>query len=313
MRTRLYIGTCVIACSAAAFGCAGGGSGPTDDDLYAAAPVEDGEAGVPDDVDAFTYVTLTGDPRTCAAPACGGFFAERVNRDDMTCADGTASSSCYVADLDWSATGLSADTIAALEADAFLGDQRVLLRGDVETRLLVPEGLGVLVVREAWRAVGDGQPDGLFVRIEDAGIRCIAAPCESMHEQKLNSQLSALIAEVDVAAIDASEEDVAEAMMAIDAGGLIVAGERSTVTGPAGEARARAATQIWARVTPPAGDCMVGGCGGSLCTDQLDAVTTCEWRPEYACYRDATCERQGDGACGWTMTPSLQSCLAAPP
>jgi hypothetical protein len=42
-------------------------------------------------------------------------------------------------------------------------------------------------------------------------------------------------------------------------------------------------------------------------------VTTCEFRPEYACYRDATCERQADGTCGWTETPELTACLANPP
>jgi hypothetical protein len=39
-------------------------------------------------------------------------------------------------------------------------------------------------------------------------------------------------------------------------------------------------------------------------------VSTCEWRPEYACYADATCEVQDDGACGWTETDELRDCLA---
>jgi len=42
-------------------------------------------------------------------------------------------------------------------------------------------------------------------------------------------------------------------------------------------------------------------------------VTTCEMKPEYACYQNATCERQGDGKCGWTQTPDLTKCLANPP
>jgi len=32
--------------------------------------------------------------------------------------------------------------------------------------------------------------------------------------------------------------------------------------------------------------------------------------PEYACYADATCERQADGACGWTEDAVLAACLA---
>ena len=56
--------------------------------------------------------------------------------------------------------------------------------------------------------------------------------------------------------------------------------------------------------------CVAGGCSGQVCADHA-VITTCEFRPEYACYHAATCERQADGACGWTETPSLTSCIAA--
>lgn len=42
-------------------------------------------------------------------------------------------------------------------------------------------------------------------------------------------------------------------------------------------------------------------------------ATTCEFRPEYACYRDAACERQADGKCGFTQSEQLTQCLADPP
>lgn len=60
-----------------------------------------------------------------------------------------------------------------------------------------------------------------------------------------------------------------------------------------------------------ANDCVVGGCSGQLCVDPLSepGISTCEWRPEYACYANATCERQVDGQCGWTQTAELQACL----
>lgn len=57
-------------------------------------------------------------------------------------------------------------------------------------------------------------------------------------------------------------------------------------------------------------DCYVGGCSGQLCTDDPEAISTCEWLEEYACYREATCERQIDGQCGWTQTDTLVECLA---
>jgi|GEM_PF-1431404 len=63
----------------------------------------------------------------------------------------------------------------------------------------------------------------------------------------------------------------------------------------------------------PSGQCYVGGCSAQLCTDDPEAVSTCEYRPEYACYKTATCERQDNGQCGWTETSELRSCLRNPP
>lgn len=59
----------------------------------------------------------------------------------------------------------------------------------------------------------------------------------------------------------------------------------------------------------PTGSCYVGGCSGQICSDRNDLVSTCEWRETYACYRDAVCERQSTGECGWTETEELNSCL----
>jgi hypothetical protein len=60
---------------------------------------------------------------------------------------------------------------------------------------------------------------------------------------------------------------------------------------------------------PPAAPCVTSGCSGQVCSDH-SVITTCEWRAEYGCYHTATCARQADGACGWTSTPALTSCLA---
>lgn len=62
--------------------------------------------------------------------------------------------------------------------------------------------------------------------------------------------------------------------------------------------------------------CAVAGCSQQLCVsarEAQDIVTTCEWRPEYACYGEASCEVQANGQCGWTDTPELRRCIANPP
>lgn len=64
-----------------------------------------------------------------------------------------------------------------------------------------------------------------------------------------------------------------------------------------------------------ANGCAVAGCSSQLCVSAEEAatmVTTCEYRAEYACYREASCEPQMDGKCGWTQTSELQQCLANP-
>jgi hypothetical protein len=58
----------------------------------------------------------------------------------------------------------------------------------------------------------------------------------------------------------------------------------------------------------PLAPCRKTGCSSHVCSDQ-DVITTCEFRPEYACYQQATCERQPDGQCGFTPTPELAACL----
>ena len=65
-----------------------------------------------------------------------------------------------------------------------------------------------------------------------------------------------------------------------------------------------------------ANGCAVAGCSGQLCVSADEAggmVSTCEYRAEYSCYKEASCEPQADGKCGWTQTAALQACLKNPP
>jgi eight-cysteine-cluster-containing protein len=63
---------------------------------------------------------------------------------------------------------------------------------------------------------------------------------------------------------------------------------------------------------PTTGECIRTGCSNEVCADE-QVITTCVFRPEFACYKDATCERQANGKCGWTESAELSACLANPP
>lgn len=74
-------------------------------------------------------------------------------------------------------------------------------------------------------------------------------------------------------------------------------------------ARPDAARPEAAPAAKDAAACRRTGCGGQVCAAE-DVMTTCEWRPEHDCWRAARCERQADGACGFTPDPELERCLA---
>jgi len=60
--------------------------------------------------------------------------------------------------------------------------------------------------------------------------------------------------------------------------------------------------------------CKIGGCSSQLCRDasEPDIATTCESKPEYACYKEfGMCERQASGQCGWTQTAELVGCIGS--
>jgi hypothetical protein len=176
----------------------------------------------------------------------------------------------------------------------------------------------MLSAREVWLPAGDKQASVTYFRVRDRGIRCIAAPCETHHEAKLNTSASRNIAGVDLSGAGASESAVSEATMAMtSADGIIVAGVHTRVTGPAGRSQMLKAMQFYLRAgsggTASGNDnqnkpCFKTGCSRQVCSDE-EVITTCEYRAEYDCYKTAKCERQANGKCGFTDTPELRRCL----
>ena len=61
--------------------------------------------------------------------------------------------------------------------------------------------------------------------------------------------------------------------------------------------------------------CIIGGCSAQICGEAADgsAVSNCEYKAEYGCYKTARCEKQTNGKCGWTQSAELKVCLANPP
>lgn len=259
---------------------------------------------------ASAYYSVRPDHRKCASPLCGGVFVQQVNKSATRCADQRNRAECYAAEIDGSALGLTAEQLAGLRDLA--GEGRLLLRGKLQSKSFGEVGrLGVLVATEAWGAATEAPPRGGYYRAASNGVVCIAAPCLSYWEEKLNATAKREVAGVDLSGAGAGEAKTGAALARLSQpeGILLAAGHR-TVTGPAGKGPSLVAYQFYLPIDAAATQsCRVGGCSGQLCSDQPDAVSTCEWRPEYACYRTALCERQGDGQCGWTASQELTDCL----
>lgn len=253
-----------------------------------------------------TFYTIRRDLRRCASPMCGGYFIKLVNQPRTRCANGQSMPECYVASIEWNGQP---------ESDS----DGTLIRGTLSTLGDRRGTYGVLRALEVWTPTGTNQPSGTFFRVRDRGIRCIAAPCETHHEAKLNTSVNRNIAGVDLSAAGPADNVMSEALAAMTSQeGVIVAGSHSPVTGPAGRSQMLKATHFYLRAkasTPNPGPstqnpkpCFKTGCSGQVCADE-EVITTCEYKPEYECYKRAKCERQANGQCGFTDTPELRRCL----
>lgn len=262
---------------------------------------EESAASFPETQSAVTqaFYTVRRDVRRCAAPFCGGYFVRRVNWPMTRCANGRMAAECYVSRIDWNG-------VAEVEA------KRALLRGSL-TRGDQTGRYGILKVDEVWQAASDNFPAFEFYRVRDLGVRCIAAPCLSHQEAKLNTTRIGKIAGVSIESTGASEAAVGRAYQEMSSpDGILVSGRHHTVTGPAGRAQTIKAAQFYLRVEKSSSEmkpCIKTGCSGEICADET-VMSTCEYRREYDCYKRAICERQRSGSCGFTMTPELRRCLA---
>ena len=250
-----------------------------------------------------SFYSFRQDLRKCASPRCGGFFVKLVNQSRTRCADNRLQSECYVASIDWN-------------GQTELDNNQGLLRGTIRRQ----GEFGVFRVSEVWKAASDTKPAGMFFRVRDRGVRCIAAPCPTHHEAQLNSTVSRNVAGVDLSGAGAADNVLSEANAALTAtDGILVSGDHTPVKGPAGHSQILKASQFYVRAAKSTAStggqgnvgqkpCLKTGCSGQVCSDK-EVITTCEYRVEYECYRKAVCERQANGDCGFTQTAELTACL----
>jgi hypothetical protein len=206
---------------------------------------------------ASAYFSIRTDLRKCAYPTCGGWFLGRLNSSTTQCHDGTIATSCYTPVLDWTNSGLDDAQQAALNeaanrAAASPGAYAIVVGQFARTNTTTPDPtLGRFVISQAWVADGDGVSAGTFVRVQDNGLRCFAAPCPNLTETTLNTPQTTNIAEVDwtpSGLTQAQIEDCTQDMYGPD--GLVIAGDRYTTTVNGTAATGRTVTAAYQRLVP---------------------------------------------------------------
>ena len=216
--------------------------------LPEAAPARDAR---PTRADRSLHYTVEPDLRRCISPLCGGFFVAQANRSKTRCADGSRAARCYVAEIDWSATGLAPSQIRDLESSSF--ERGLIVRGRIAPWHHPTFGnLGQLRARSVWQAATPAEPAGSLYAVEDSGIVCVTFPCFSLKARLLDRRRIRDLSGLDLSAARASDEQLEAARAAALDGELIAAGEirRQRVRGSRRSGRQLVASQFSLPIEP---------------------------------------------------------------
>jgi hypothetical protein len=228
-----------------------------------------------------TYFIATHiDTRRCASPMCGGVFVKRVNAPMTKCSDGTTQSECRAYQTDLSALGL--DQAESDKIGSTFNSGHVLVRGSLVTRTEAGHAVPYLVATEAWVANALSAPTGTFYSVKLNGVRCIAAPCNDIHEAKLNSSASRDIAGVDLTKSGANTKQITAGEEALTSG-LLVVGSQRPVTGPGGTSSELVASEFYTRVVHTVTPGAIGTFCGGIVGTQCDTGLYCDVNVTNAC------------------------------
>jgi hypothetical protein len=133
---------------------------------------------------------------------------------------------------------------------SLLDDVGELVRGSLRKVENGNFDIDTLHATEAWAGVAESTAKGSFYGVTDSGIRCITFPCPSFTEAKLNTAKIANIHGVDLAASGATEDEVNAGYAELAKTGVLVAGNHTTITGPAGKGTELVASEFYSRVLP---------------------------------------------------------------
>ncbi|HZO14056.1 MAG TPA: DUF6748 domain-containing protein [Polyangiaceae bacterium] len=260
------------------------------------------------------FIVTRQDFRKCMWPMCGGVYVTRVNKNTAKCPGGGYSPECYVAQIDLSALGLDPEHASEINNAAVMG--HVVLKGKLVNVPSEAGNVSTLVATSAWQAQALATPSGTFYEVEDSGIVCITYPCNSIEEQKLNTNTAAhSLAGVDLDASGAGPDQLAAGYSALAESSLLVAGTHQAVTGPGGTSQALVASEFYTLVAPKGEKCGTAVCGAgtyccnascNMCVPEGNFCIQIACEPQQSCAHsecsagtklDASCSSCADSVC----------------
>lgn len=196
------------------------------------------ESTIEDNFDSHGYYTFRQDPRRCASPRCGGIFVKAVNSKLTRCADRTKRPECYVGEID---NPQNLDIGAA-----------GLLKGQIESNRARGFGnVGRFIVDAAFRPATEQDGKNTFVGVENNGIVCITTPCFTHDEYVLNTPKIRALSGLDLTAVGAADDVVAQAYQLLaDGGVLLVSGVDTQVAEQTGTGVTLKANQFYLPLLP---------------------------------------------------------------
>ncbi|MEE9425195.1 MAG: DUF6748 domain-containing protein [Methylococcales bacterium] len=179
-----------------------------------------------DEFDQHDFFTARYDFRKCASPWCGGFFVKAVNQQSTRCADGISRKECYVASIDLKTFNQTNIDIRS--------QTPILLQGKIQVKDFdtpdssatinpSPKTLGVFIAKAGYLSATKQNASGLFVGLEDNGIRCVTTPCFSTDQYILNHDEIRSISNINLEKAGATQKQLELAYSIIAKGGVLLA------------------------------------------------------------------------------------------
>jgi hypothetical protein len=290
MRGRRWMMAVAAAVLTAAVPTAGGCGGDDADDAIIEQDPGLDDAKADSSSSTSTYYRARFDARKCMFPLCGGVWVRRVNFATTKCLDGKYAPECYAAVVELQGLGLGSTYLDEKVMTGFESGA-VVLRGKLAAGKVGSFPITRFIAKEAWLTASAGEPatGDLFYRASDSGIRCIKAPCPSVHVAKLNSTVALNVDGFDLAAVPGSDADRDAAGSDVMRVGLVLAAHTRQVPQ---QGKVAVASQAYRRVIAPGALCGPGtsaACGPAMqccypcgipgCKHVCQAVETCPLLP----------------------------------